>query len=385
MKQYILIALAILTALAIGCAKTETSAPEPETVEVTTARVEVRDVPDTVEAVGTVAAKREAVLSAQVMGVIKEILVAEGERVTKGQALVMIDSAEILARKREAESARAEGEAAMSEAESAKAEANAALANVKVNAGRFRNLYAEQAVTKKELDDVETQAKMAEAKLGQVDAKIRQVKARIAQADAAIAQADVMLGHTVIRAPFGGVVSGKTASAGEMAAPGRPIMKLNDDRELQLVTGVKEGDVSGIGRGTPVEVATDSLDGALGGGGRLKARVYEIVPAADPMTRSFTVKLELPGTKGLMPGMFGRAYLPAGTRKAVLLPDAALVDREGMQGAFVVREDGTLAFQAVRLGGGSGGMREVLSGLSGGEKVVVGDLSRLRQGMKAAR
>lgn len=389
MKRYILMALALVTAASIGCAKVEPESPKPETVEVTAATVEARDVPATVEVVGTVGSKSEAALSAQVMGVIKEFLVAEGDRVSRGQAVVMIDSAGIIAKKDEAVQARAEGEAGLSEAMAAKTEAGAALANVKVNVERFRALYAEQAVTKKELDDIETQDRMAEAKLAQVDAKIRQVRAKIAQADAAVAQADVMLGHTVVRAPFAGVVTSKTASVGEMAAPGMPLLKVQDMSALQLVTSVGEGDIRGIERGVTAAVAVDALGGTPAGlqggspGGGLRARVSEVVPAADPATRSFTVKLDLPAARGLMPGMFGRAYLPVGTRRAVLLPEGALLDREGMQGAFVVTADGTLAFQAVRLGGEVDGMREVLSGLTGGERVVVGELSGLKQGMKA--
>ena len=83
--------------------------------------------------------------------------------------------------------------------------------------------------------------------------------------------------------------------------------------------------------------------------------------------------------------MFGRAWLPVGTRRAVLLPQGSLVEKEGMQGVYVVTPDSKLAFQAVRLGAQTGGTKEVLAGLSGGESVAVGDTGKLQEGMKVNR
>jgi len=370
----------LLSAFVFGCSKERPAVTQPQTVSVTTASVEARDVPDTLEVVGTIESKREAVLSAKLMGAIRELPFDEGQRVRHGDAVVVIDASEIKAKKEEAEQARQEGLASANEADAALAEARAALENAKVNLDRMQNLYNEAAVTKKELDDMSTHYKMAEAKVRQADARRHQVKARIAQAEAGIAQADALLSYAVIRSPLTGVVTQKMAQVGEMAAPGRPLVKVVDDVDLRLAANVKESGISGLKRGQTVSVKVDALPGAS-----IEGTVSEIVTAADPKTRSFTVKVNIPWSPGLMPGMFGRLYLPSGTRKAVLLPEGSLLNAEGVQGVYVVASDGTIAFQAVRLGGSVEGKREALSGLKGGEKVATGDLGRISEGMKAKR
>ncbi len=363
MKSFLAIMI-VIAFLGAGCSTKETQPPEKRDVKVATAAVVVDEVADTVQSVGTIEAKREALLSARIMGRIKSVRAEEGDRVKKGQLLVEIDADEIRAKKSEAEQARDEGLAALREAE-------AALDNADVNYSRIKSLYDENAVSKKELDDMTTQRAMAES-------RVAQVKARIAQAGAAVKQADVMLGYSVISSPVDGVVVMKSAHAGETASPGMPLMKVMDDRVLRLVTTVKESGISGLKTGDKVAVTVDALPNE-----ELTGAVSEIVPAADPATRSFTVKVDLPGKAGLMPGMFGRARLPVGVRGAVMLPEGCLVDREGVEGVYVVGDGGVIRFQSVRLGEELEGGREVLSGLSGGEVVAVGDLSGIREGMRA--
>src|SRR5512143_2126788 len=125
----------------MGCAKEAPKPVEQPTLSVTTATVEAVDVPDTLQAVGTVEAKREAVLSAKIMGAITGFRVDEGSVVKKGDVLLTIDAADISARRQEAVQARAEGEAALKETDAAMDEAKAALENSDINYGRISNLY----------------------------------------------------------------------------------------------------------------------------------------------------------------------------------------------------------------------------------------------------
>ncbi len=344
--------LLLVVALELGCSKEPPKQAGQPAVAVASETVVVKDVPEMLQAVGTVEALNEAVLSAKIMGAITAFRVDEGSIVKKGEILITMDSADISAKKREAEAA--------------KDEAKAALANADINYERMSNLYKEQAVTKKELDDMNTQHSLA--------------KARVAQAEAGVAQADAMLGYSVIRSPISGTVSAKMANTGEMAAPGRPLVRIMDGSDVRLRCTVKENEVAGIKKGDTVKVTVDALPGR-----ELSGRVSEILPAADPATRSFSVKIDLPKTEGMKPGMFGRAWLPIGSRRAVLLPMAALVDKEGMQGVYVVTPEGRLRFQAVRLGSEADGAREALSGLSGGEKVAVGGLDKLHEGMRVLK
>jgi multidrug efflux pump subunit AcrA (membrane-fusion protein) len=376
MTKIITLLISVSIFFLAGCHKEGAKVPEPQTATISTAFVQAGEFPDTVAAVGTVESKKEAVLSAKVMGAIQEYWVTEGERVLKGKILLTIDDEDIKTRKREAQQAKAEGVAALREVEAAIKEAEAARKNADINLERFQNLYKDQAVTKKELDDMATQQEMAAARVEQADAKKNQVQAKIEQADAAITQANVMLGYTIIRSPITGVVTQKLANKGEMAVPGKPLVKVVDDTDLRLVVSAPEDAVKAINKGDTIKVAIDALHREVQGA------VSEIIPAADPATRSFGVKVDLPRTPGVLPGMFGRALLPAGTRKAVLLPEGCLVDLGGVQGVYVVTQGNTLRFQAVRLGGEMAGKKEALSGLAGGERVAVGDLASLREGMK---
>lgn len=380
-KLLILFILAIAASCAVSCAKEQPKIAEQQApVPVSTITATVSDVQVTITSVGTVEAKREAVISAKVMGAIQKFWVDAGDRVGKGSVLLTIDDAEIKAKRREAEQAKAEGVAAMHEADAALKEAQASLENANINRERFANLYSEQAVTKKELDDINTQGRMAEAKVEQVEARRKQVEARIAQADAAISVANIMLGYTVIHSPISGVVTAKMASTGEMASPGRPLLKVVDDSELRLLTNIKESDMAGMVKGDAVKVGFDALPGK-----EIQGSIGEVIPAADPATRTFNVKIDLPRTAGILPGMFGRAYLPAGMRKGILVPDTSIVEREGVQGVFVVTPDNTLRFQFVRVGDKNNGMTEVSSGLSGGEDVVAVNAGSLREGVKVVR
>jgi membrane fusion protein, multidrug efflux system len=363
MRIFTAIAALVLLTIA-GCTAKEPAPPARSEAPVTTATVERSEVVDAVQSAGTVEPRHEALLSARIMGRIQAVKVSEGDRVKKGGTLIVIDAAEIRAKKAEAGHARDEGVAALAEAEAAKD-------NADINYSRMKALFDEKAVSKKELDDMTTQHAMA-------GAKVAQVKAKIAQADAAIKQADVMLGYSVIASPLNGVVVMKSAQVGETAAPGMPLMKVVDDGSLRLVTDVKESGIPGLKLGDKVPVTLDAHPDA-----ETMGTLSEIVPAADPSTRSFSIKIDLPKTKGVMPGMFGRARLPVGRRSAVLLPDGALVEREGVSGVYVVGPDGTVRFQAVRLGERFDKGQEVLSGLSGGETVAVGDISGLSEGMKA--
>lgn len=380
-KLLIVFSLAIAASCAVSCAKEAPKALEQQApVPVSTITANVSDVQETITSVGTVEPKREAVVSAKVMGAIQQFWVDEGTRVGKGSVLLTIDDAEIKAKRREAEQAKAEGVAAMHEADAALKEAQAALENANINKERFASLYSEQAVTKKELDDINTQGRMAEAKVEQVEARRKQVEARIAQADAAISVANIMLGYTVVHSPLSGVVTAKMANAGEMASPGRPLLKIVDDGELRLLANIKESDMAGMVKGDAVKVGFDALPGR-----EIQGMIGEVIPAADPATRTFNVKVDLPRTAGILPGMFGRAYLPAGMRKGVLVPDTSIVEREGVQGVFVVTPDNTLRFQFVRVGDKNNGMTEVSSGLSGGEAVVAVNAGSLREGVKVVR
>jgi multidrug efflux pump subunit AcrA (membrane-fusion protein) len=137
---------------------------------------------------------------------------------------------------------------------------------------------------------------------------------------------------------------------------------------------VEESDVKAIRVGQSAEVTIDSI------GSRRNGPVAEIVPVADPATRTVTVKVDLPPEPRLRSGLYGRARFVTGARTALAMPSGALVERGQLQGAFVVDTGGVARFRLVTTGRALDGAVEILSGLGEGERVVADGVERLADG-----
>lgn len=308
-------------------------------------------VPDWLEAVGTVRAAQTSQLASQIMGNIVAIQAHEGERVESGQVLVTLDDAQLRAGFEQATAAELAAQKDVSAAESELALAESTLK-------RYQQLYERQSVSPQEFDEIKTRAQSAEARRDMA-------RAALAQADAALMQARTSLGYTRIRAPFAGVVTERKADPGTLASPGVPILTLEDTRNYRLEVTVDERDVRLVHLGQPTPLNIDAL-----GSAEIQGRVVQIVPAADPGSRSFLVKIELPKDAHLRSGLFGRAQFARGERSTILLPRSAVVERGQLQGVYVLDPEQIAGLHYVTLGRTFGQQVEVLSGLDGGEKIV---------------
>jgi hypothetical protein len=110
--------------------------------------------------------------------------------------------------------------------------------------------------------------------------------------------------------------------------------------------------------------------------------VSEILPATDPTTRTTLVRLDLPASGGLRSGLFGRAWVPVGRRQAILVAREAIIERGQLQGVYVVGQDSVARFRLVRTGEARQGTIEILSGLTGGEQVVLAGAERVTDGAR---
>ncbi len=113
------------------------------------------------------------------------------------------------------------------------------------------------------------------------------------------------------------------------------------------------------------------------------SRVVEVVPSVDAATRSFIVKIDLPALPGLQAGMFGRAAFAAGKSEALLIPQSAVLERGQIRSVYVVEGD-TARLRFVTLGEARDDQREVLSGLTAGEKIIVSPPALLADGGRVA-
>ena len=317
----------------------------PETVSgVVLIAAQRATVPDYVEATGTVRAAQSAQLAGQVMGTITRVNVHEGDAVHRGQVLVTIDEAQ----PRAAYQSATAGFQASQQAITA-ADADYALAESTMQ--RYQMLYDKKSVSPHEYDEVK--AKLAAAK-----ARRDAAHANSAQAEAAVTEANTTVGFTKIRAPFDGLVTAKLVDAGAMAAPGVPLLVVEDASRFRLEVNVDENQIGLVRLGAGVPVVLDSLGDQV-----ITGKVVQIVPAADPASRTFTVKIDLPADPQIRSGLFGRARFPRGERESILVPQTALLHRGQLNAIYVVGKDKIAEFRYITLGKPAGKDVEVLSGL----------------------
>lgn len=343
--------LAASAALVAGCRSSETV--QPVALQSVTAKVvesRRQQAPVELRATGTVHARESAVISAQVMGRVEQVLVHAGDSVRAGQTLVVLDGAAL-----QASAAQAQAAVAAAQNQQAAAQSNAGLATSTL--ARYRQLQAEKSVSPQEMDEVTRRAQAAEA---QLDAAKAQTQAAREQA----AGARTMLGYTRITAPFAGVVTSRTADPGTMAAPGVPLLQIDRSGPLQLQAAVDESAIAAVRMGMKAPVSVDGVSQPLQG------TVAEIVPAADPSSHSFLVKIDLPASSQLRAGMYGSARIPHGAHQAILVPRSAVVTRGSLECAYVLDGNGVAQLRYLTLGATHGDLVEVLSGIAAGERLV---------------
>ena len=343
---------AVSAAMMAGCHGDEPASPAVvQTMQARIVESQQQDVPLNVRSTGTIHARQTAVVSAQVVGRIQQVLVREGDTVRAGQTLVVIDGAALRA---SADQAQAGVKAAQSEQAAAQTDAKLAASTL----DRYRQLEAEKSVSPQEMDEVAQRAAAASARLEAVRS----------QTDAARAQetgAHTMLGYTRLVAPFAGVVTARMADPGTLASPGVPLLQVDQAGALQLQATVDESAIATVHKGMKVQVAIDGASSAS-----ITGTVAEIDPAADPASHSFTVKIDLPSSTQLRAGMYGTAEFANGVRQAIVIPRSAVVSRGSLVCAYVLDAQGIAQLRYLTLGAAQGNLVEVLSGVSPGEQLV---------------
>ncbi len=328
-----IIAIAFGAFVLSGCGHKEnaTTPPQLPTAAVRTQIIESKTRVATEDVVGTVRAKLRSVIEAKVSGKIEQLLVVPGQQVKTGETLAAIDAREVQARYDQAVALRQQAEAELK---------------------RMTALFDQKILSQSELENA-------------------QAKARIAIAGAN--EAETMLSYTKVTAPFAGVITRKHADVGDLATPGKPLLDMEDSTALRLEADVPEAVVGRLTLGDKLPVRIAALEKELTG------VISEIAPAADPNSRTFLVKLDLPGTTGLRAGQFGRVAMPVGETAALRVPASAVTQRGQMELVFIV-SDGKAQLRLVKTGKRTGNEVELVSGVSAGEKVVIENTAGLVDG-----
>lgn len=302
---------------------------------VVTAAAAVRPLGLEIEAVGTARANESVDVTSKATNVVTAIRFREGALVKKGDVLVELDSAE----------ARAELE-----------EAEATLAESQNQFDRSRDLFAQQALSVAQLD-------LIEATLKGNRARVSAAKARLAD--------------TVIRASFDGRTGFRQVSVGSLVNPGTVITTLDDTSIINLDFTVPEIYLYAVERGLKVAAQTAGLPGR-----EFEGVVSNLGSRVDPVTRSITVRAEIPNKEGVLrPGMFMTVKLFGEPEPTLLVPEAAIVPEQGKTFVFVVR-DGTVELREVRIGKRRPGVVEIVDGLREHEHVIVEGTQKVRDGSR---
>jgi RND family efflux transporter MFP subunit len=348
-------------------------APEPKVVrDVTVGSVTTSEVEEAAEVMGTVKSRTSTTLSSKIVGRILALHAREGSEVKAGQLLVELDDRDIAAQVRRAEAGLNEAESAIPELE--RAIAAAAAAQAAAEAQRDLPLEYDQVAARHKTTAADVDRAIAEGQA--LQAKRQQVLARIESARAEVASVQVMQSYAKIVAPINGIIRVKHAEVGSLAASGSPIVTLEDNRRYWLEAVVPETQAVGIRRGQSLSVQVEAADISS------TATVSEIIPAADPTTRTTLVRLDLPASPKLRSGLFGRAWVPVGRRQVIRVARQAIIERGQLQGVYVIGQDNIARYRLVRTGPEHQGAVEILSGLTSGEHIVAAGTERVTDGVR---
>lgn len=302
-------------------------------VAVITQRVVPRSFSDRFTALGTARANEAIEITARTNSIITDIRFREGETVRQGATLVELDA-------RQESASLSLAEAQLKQAES--------------QYRRSHALAASQVVSAADLDQLEANLMVARA-------QVRGAQARL----------DVL----AVKAPFAGTVGLRKISMGDLVGPDTVITTLDDTSVIKLEFGVPESFIGIVRTGMAITAGSTVHPGRPFNG-----MVTSIDSRVDPTTRAVTVVATLPNTdQALKPGMFLTVVLEKQRDNVLLIPEEALVPREGRQYVFVV-EDGKALEREVTLGGRAPGLAEIRDGLAAGAQVITEGTQRVRTG-----
>jgi len=310
---------------------------------------------------GTVESRNRGILAARTDGRVTRIAVREGEQVQAGDLLLTIADNQAADRLREAEAALS---GAMNRLAAAEARARLAQSTYE----RYQRLFANEAVTPQEMDRVTAEGEEARQ-------QVAAAKAAVAGAESGRNAARTALAYSRVTAPYAGRVVRTQVEEGSTVQPGSPLLVLDRSGGLQVSAALPEARAGQVAVGDQVHVEVPALGQSFPGA------VAEVQSAADPRSRTFAIKVDLPATAQVPPGLFARVVFAGSEEPMLLLPASAIIERGQLTGVYLV-QDGILHYRLVKTGRQIAEQFEILSGLRPGDRVVVEGTERARSGAR---
>ena len=351
------------------------------------ARVERHNLGSTLAIAGEFKPFQDVAVHAKVAGYIWQIYVDVGDHVKEGQTLAVLEVPELAAQLTGAEASvraaeqqihKAQGD--LQRAKSSHSAAHSAYVRLKQAADSRAGLVAQQEVDDTQAKDLETEGQTASA-----EAELAAAKQQLEVSQANQKQFSAMSNYTRIVAPFAGVITNRYADTGALIAAGTssstqaiPVVRLAQTSKLRLVLPIPESVVAQIHLGEPVKVRVQALDQEIEG------RVSRFADSLDRQTRTMETEIDFDNRSGhLISGMYTETRLSLREKKNALTIPLEAISRNGEEATVLaVSAEDVAEERKVRLGVEDSTRIEVLSGLSEGERVIIGNRSEYHNGEK---
>lgn len=335
MKAKIYVAPMLIAAALAGCSDSpqKENAGDKAAVKANIMTIKSTNVPDHYFSSGIVTSDHRIAISSRLSGYVREMAVREGEKVSKGQILVRIDPVD------SAQSLN---------------QASADLADAKADYLRYKELFAANAVSKQQYDKASLRYRIASSRA---------------------TQANNQMSYAEIASPVDGIVVQKMLNAGDLTNPGSPILVVEDPDKLLIETSVSEQFIDLLHPGDAVDVSVPAVQGHLSG------QIRQVVNAADPSTHQFLIKISIPTSDKVRPGMFAEIGFRIGNKPAIVVPTQAVVLRSGLTGLYLVDSQHIAHYRQVRTGNTTGAGIEIVAGLQNGDRVAWTSQQPISSGM----
>lgn len=284
----------------------------------------------------TVRSKQTTNVAARILAPIKSIHVKAGDLVKTGDLLIELDNRNL----------RAQTAQSKENINSLQARLNQAYSHFR----RTKSLYAKESVTK--------------AQYEQALSSYNSLKAQLASAKQILESSQTTLSYSQIKAEFDGRVIDRFADPGDLASPGVKLLTLYDPNSLRIDANVRESLALSLKIGQQIQTHVSAINKTT------MATIEEIVPAADPGTRSFLIKAKLEQTGTLLPGMFARIRIPIGTKNQLIIP-MQYIKRIGQLDVVWVFENEQPVRRFIRIGEQIDDQVIIISGLNIGERLIL--------------
>lgn len=359
-NRFLLSSFFLLCATFFAGCSSEDAKPAPPPPGVTVANVVQKNVPIYQAWVGTMAGNTDADIRPKVDGFLLNRLYQEGSYVKKGQPMFQLDQRQT--------------QASVDQAQSQLERANAALAQAQIDVKRFTPLVAEKAVSQAELDKATSMERAATA--------------QVAGAQAVLDNAKLNLGWTTVNSPISGIAGVAKVGVGDLMTPNTVMTTVSAVDPIYVEFSISEQDYLRFTRQNTGRAAGRDLVLTLGDGTIFPQRGHALLVnrQMDAHTGTIQIRAEFPNPGNVLrPGQYARVQAVTEQRKdALLIPQRAISELQGIYQVGVVGSDNKVAIRAVKPGPQFGDMWVIDSGLQPGEKVIVDGLQRVRNGMVVA-